>query len=138
MAERSPGFTLLEFMLALGIFGAVAVSVAGALRAGVDVWRRADAVARRNQEARRVLEDFGRDLRNAISFPGETFEGTSDGVVLHLEREGEIWRIEYRADAAAGALTRTVAGYGKENRKERVRRLTSSPSSAVFEFPKLP
>ncbi|MFH1723976.1 MAG: type II secretion system protein GspJ [Elusimicrobiota bacterium] len=138
---RRSGYTLIEFLLALGIFAAVGLALAASLRAGVDAWRKGEEAGRVNHEARRVLEEMGLELRNMISLPKKPLEGKQDllsfDAVLDMEKAPGIFRVVYRVDQETGGLLRELRTYAKKEGEEEKppKPLTARPGRMVFEYP---
>ncbi|MBK8574576.1 MAG: prepilin-type N-terminal cleavage/methylation domain-containing protein [Elusimicrobia bacterium] len=78
----SPGFTLIELVLALSLAAVLAAALGGVLRGAVGTWRDLKETSRARQRAQAVFERLGRDLRNSLSFPGETFMGSEGELVF--------------------------------------------------------
>jgi len=76
--KNQRGFTLVEILIALSIAAVLTVSLAGVLRGAVTTWRALRAQARMDQRARVVIDRMGRDLRNAVTVPGNPFQGEPD------------------------------------------------------------
>lgn len=76
------GFTLIELVLALALSAALAATLGGVLRGAVGTWRTLRETSRARQWAQTVFERLGRDLRNGLPFPGETFNGTSEELIF--------------------------------------------------------
>lgn len=103
------GFTLIEFVLALAIAAVLAAVLGGVLRGAVSTWRDMRDTSRARQRAHALYDRLGRDLRNSLSIPGETFKGSSKEILFNtlvdvsatpgsLETVPSIARVSYREE----------------------------------------
>lgn len=81
-SRSSLGFTLIELVLALSLAAVLAAALGGVLRGAVGTWRDLRESSRARQRAQAVFERLGRDLRNSLPFPGETFKGSEGELVF--------------------------------------------------------
>ncbi|MBL8024689.1 MAG: type II secretion system protein [Elusimicrobia bacterium] len=107
--KRAPGFTLIELVLALGLTAILATTLGGVLRGAVGTWRDMRDSSRARQRAQALFNRLGEDLRNSISFPGESFIGTGGELVFKtvvdvarepgsLETQPQIARVRYHQE----------------------------------------
>lgn len=145
------GFTLIELFLALAIFATVATALAGTFHSGIQTWRRVEARSRQIQPVRVAFEMMAQDLRNALSFPEESFKGTRDSITFHTVRserrslEGsvpQILKVTYqlapsrKISKAPAILQRIEVRYNAslEERVETAREITSQLTDLEFQF----
>lgn len=109
------GFTLIEFVLALGLAAILAGVLGGVLRGAVGTWRDMRETSRARQRAHALYGRLGRDLRNSLSLPGETFKGTAEQIIFNtlmemsptpesLETVPSIARVSYREDLTPAGI----------------------------------
>lgn len=80
--KNASGFTLIELVLALALSAVLATALGGVLRGAVGTWRTLRESARSRQRAQALFERMGQDLRNSLSFPGETFKGSAEEMIF--------------------------------------------------------
>jgi type II secretory pathway pseudopilin PulG len=119
-------------LVALGIFAAVAASLAAAFRGGLAAWRRTEQEADRRQQARAVLDGMARELRNAFPFPGAALSGRADELTVHTVKDDAVVRITYATVRREGSfqLERTEKRLGSGDPA----RTWTLPVQAVFEY----
>lgn len=118
-APARNGFTLVEMLVALGLFAVIAVGALGLLRFSVD----AELASRTKTDSiaaqRRFLSVWTADLAQAVPRPSRdqagaahaAFEANRDGVMIRLTRSGwdnidgsprpSLQKVEYRVTSAA-------------------------------------
>ena len=69
LLRQAPGFTLVEVMVALGIFIFLAVAMTGFLQRGIDMWRGGEATGDVNERGLIVMEQITKDINDAFSNP---------------------------------------------------------------------
>ena len=85
---QSPGFTLLEVVLALTIFALMGATLYGAFSVGHSAVEKTEANSTRNQKQRATIELLGSYLRSAFPYkesaqdPAVFFSGESDSVTF--------------------------------------------------------
>ncbi len=133
------GFTLIEMLIALGILSTVTLAAAAALRTGVDAWRRTELTTRMTQEARRVLEELGRELRASATVPGKPWELEADRLAFDTVRiDGEdpgYFRMTYFIGKKDGPLEKIREGYRKDDEKAKAAFHTESDAEILFLYP---
>jgi prepilin-type N-terminal cleavage/methylation domain-containing protein len=103
------GFTLIELIMALSLTAVLAAVLGGVLRGAVGTWRDMRDTSRARQRAHALYDRLGRDLRNSLSFPGETFKGSAGELMFNtlvevvptpdsLETSPAIARVSYREE----------------------------------------
>ena len=108
---RSSGFTLIELVLARGLAAVLAAVLGGVLRGAVGTWRDMRETSRARQRAQALSDRLGRDLRNSLSFPGETFKGSSEELVFKtlvevpsaadsIDTRPRVARVSYRRETS--------------------------------------
>ncbi len=137
MRKNAEGYTLVELLIALAVFSALAASFAVALRQGFHSWKMQREDQLRRQEARVVLNRLARDLRNAVPLAKESFIGSEREIIFHRPEENGIVRVQYRLSENHGntVLERRHQFLSREGNGTPVRRATISSSMKVhWEF----
>jgi prepilin-type N-terminal cleavage/methylation domain-containing protein len=70
VAGRQDGFTLIELLVAMVLVGVVAAAVYASFISGVEASSSRDTQARAQNDARMAMEEFTRDVRQAVSPDG--------------------------------------------------------------------
>ena len=103
-------FTFVELMIAITIFAIVALVIYSSFNASIKVWRRGEESTAINQNLRIALDDFAKELTNALSYtkdddPEIYFEGKVDSirfpVYLSLEKGGQFGIVTYRKEISS-------------------------------------
>lgn len=106
----SPGFTLVEVLLAVAIAGVVMAGAAASLQSGIGLWRAMERTAQRHQQVRAPFAFLARDLRQAVPFPGRSFSGTSEEISFVTKNpQGGLVRVTYQKAAAFQRLTEDLS-----------------------------
>lgn len=77
---RQSGFTLVETIIAIGLFTVIAISAYGGFRNGFLAYQRIEAQLGKNHELNMFLYQFGREIRNAVYYAPYPFEGEADKI----------------------------------------------------------
>jgi hypothetical protein len=123
---------------------------------GLRIWRKAEQAARSHQEVRVVFGQMARELRNAVSFPGDSFVGKEDEISFHTRVMSpggsavpRIIKVIYRLAPAVGSdaglsdgmvlrrVERVRAPEGSGG-LETTRDITECQTRVRFEFASLP
>ncbi len=145
---KQRGFTLIELLVALAIFSIMAVSLGAAFHNGLSAWEKGRKSADLNQEARAVLEQMARELRNAVPVPGESFKAEGAEISFYTVRDfqvqdAEAWnaqeivRLTYRLapeGEASHFLERVQSSVPDDGKEDKNLRLTTFPTEIAFEF----
>lgn len=83
--RNSRGFTLLEVLVALTIFGIVVVIIFGSLNLAVRAWERGESAAERNQETRIVADLIEQQVKS--TYPYYFREGNEETPAFRGERQ---------------------------------------------------
>ncbi len=101
------GFTLVELLLAIGIFSIIALIVYSTFSMGINTWRKMDGLLERYQEVRLVMERMAVELRSCVDMhvegfgnPEEKYDfyGEEDRLIFYTARrkEGGVKRVIYQ------------------------------------------
>lgn len=110
MKKRLLAFTFVELMIAITIFAVVAIVIYSSFSASIKVWKRGEESVSINQNLRIGLDDFGKELRNALNYnndndPAICFEGQSNSlsfpIYLTSETGGQFGIVLYKKDGAS-------------------------------------
>lgn len=83
--HNSRGFTLLEVLIALTIFGIVVVVIYGSLNLAIKAWERGETDAERNQETRIIADIIEQQVRS--TYPYCFREGNEETPAFRGERQ---------------------------------------------------
>ena len=90
MTRQTPGFTLVELLVAATMMSVLFVGLGAHLRAGLTVWQRATTTGERIQRQRVGLERLQRDLANAFLYDARgTSYGDTQGSLLHPQLDSD-------------------------------------------------
>ena len=141
------GFTLIELVLSLALAAVLAAVLGGVLRGAVGTWRDMRDTSRSRQRAQALYDRLGRDLRNSLSFPGETFKGSSEELVFKtvvevpsaadsIETTPCIARVSYRRETTpdGNALVLDQQIYSTVPLAETLNQQTTIPADVKFSF----
>jgi prepilin-type N-terminal cleavage/methylation domain-containing protein len=145
--NKSSGFTLIELVLSLALAAVLAAVLGGVLRGAVGTWRDMRDASRARQRAQALYDRLGRDLRNSLSFPGETFKGSSEELVFKtvvevpsaadsIETSPLIARVSYRRlpTSAGNQLVLDQQIYSTVPLAETQIQQTTIPADVKFSF----
>jgi type IV pilus assembly protein PilW len=104
VAARQGGFTLVELLVAMVLVGVVAAAVYASFISGVEASSSRDTQARAQNDARAALDEFTRDVRQAVS---------PDGIVAPVAAVPtatsiELWVDNNRSPTATTAVPKRV------------------------------
>jgi len=81
------GFTLVELLLAIGIFSIIAMAIYSTFSMGVNAWRKMDGLLERYQEVRLLLDRMGVELRNCVDMQIEDFGNPEEKYDFYGEKD---------------------------------------------------
>ena len=104
--NASRGFSLIELLIAISLYGTVLLVLGGTLRGGLDVWARDEKRSPATHEVDLFLAKLGEEFENSVPFSPVPFEGRSEAVLMTSvlnKISGESFgrqfsRIQYRYD----------------------------------------
>lgn len=120
MRKHTQAFTLVEVVIALSIFGVIAISLNSMLMAGIRTWRSGNEWASQDQRARSFFYKISQDLKNAVNYAEDMpFLGESKKISFMkledaLDKEGNfstrLVRVFYELDSQKNVIIRKTAG----------------------------
>ena len=131
------GFTLVELLIAVGIFGVVAISIYSSFGAAIKVWRHGEEIIESNQNLRLGLNEMSKDLKNIIFFDSIEFEAQGGSVTFPSLSGDDIIKISYNLDGDKGVLIKATAGRkdGFDLEAGVTEELISTVKAISFSFP---
>ncbi len=88
--QNQAAFTLVEIVIAVGLFTVVAISAYGSFRGGFMAYQRIEAQLGSDHEFKMFVRELTQELRNSFEFVLVPFEGKSDGIRF----PSRVWRYE--------------------------------------------
>jgi len=126
------GFTLVETLVALGIFSIAAVGLVSCLFSGIKLWR---AVSRENSGYNLVfleLDELCRNLRQNVSLPTGNFTASATSLEFAAADSGQIRQLSYLFDPDSKSFSRSSkalsGGQARQSKK------IFSADDAVFSY----
>ncbi len=87
LAPLTAGFTLLEVIVALGVFVMLGLLLAGALHSAITSWHRGEGRREVYERARAVLDQVGRDVAATFTHGGRVSDGGPVHVIFLADRD---------------------------------------------------
>ena len=107
------GFTLIEVMVALTIFAAIAVSIGACVISGIKIWNTAKNVNFARANFMVDLDVIAADLRRSVDIPVIGFEGKALQFSFPSVKGNAVGRITYIYDPETKVLSRREASLEK-------------------------
>jgi prepilin-type N-terminal cleavage/methylation domain-containing protein len=127
------GFTLIELLIGLTLWAITAITLAHLFQNGLRLWKRMENVTLLQQEARGVLEQIARDVRQGLDVPGIGWSGSNERVSFATLAQAKILKVTYQMDA--GVLQRQTQLLSSEGMNATVSStLTQHPAAIKWEY----
>ena len=105
------GFTLVEVMISSVLCAVLTLAALTALVFTVQGEHSLANYSEMNEKARKMLEQFGRDMRSAGRVPAAGYSSTALQVLIPSDLTGTNWQaVTWSYNASAGTLSRTLGG----------------------------